>query len=754
MKRLWVVVLIVAGVITAQAQKPNKSINIHPPRPKVGVVLGGGGAKGAAHIGVLKYLEEVGIPIDYVAGTSMGSIIGGLYAMGYSPDELATLIANMNWSEYVGNRIDRSALSTEVRQRTNTLSVIIPFSLDGVVKNKPKRSPISFIPNAYVNNTALINLFNDLCIGYQKEMDFNDLPIPFACVATDVKTGEEIVIRHGSVPTAMRASMAIPGVFSPVYMNGHLLVDGGLVNNFPADVLEDMGADIIIGVEVSGGEKIEDEEMVSLPELLGSLLSNAVSSKREENQMRCNLYLNPDISGYGTLSFTPEAIETLVNRGYQKASEFQAPLSFIKHHIDSINGSPLCKQLHAPKAKNLEEEPVVINAITIKKNDNSQSNWLIRKGGLEIGKPISKKDLDRAVDIYRGTGAFDDIIYNITENGKDSINGEWIDTYKLDMDFKPTQPHIFGLGFRYDTEEGAALLINVNLNGKKFDGSKLNITGRLSYNPKFSITYTYALASVANFNLSYDFRNQHFMMGSINLNYKQHKLSGYVSPFHMLNFNTAVGVSYHSTSFGHFLEYEDIDSTILMPHRIVSPFFNLEYDNRDDANFARHGIFTRIGGHFYYDSKLAENGKSADLCFSFQYNITTKDGSLTFIPQLYGRHIFGFSPHYNLWVHCGGDIAGRHFDEQLPFVGISNIKTLINSAGIIRCDIRYNIYGKHYLTAIYNHLTWNTFKELDHANGVGLRYSYNSIAGPISLTSQWSDLTKKASFYLSLGYYF
>ena len=248
MKRIILLLLVSIWILPLQAQHLVK--HGPKPRPKVGVVFGGGGAKGAAHIGVLKYLEEIGIPVDYVAGTSIGSIIGGLYAMGYSPDELASLIADMNWSEYVGNKIDRSAMSLETRQRSSTFVVNIPFSLDRIIHGKLKDEAIGFIPSAYVNNTALINLFNDLCVGYQKEMDFDDLPIPFACVATDIRTGKEIVIRHGSVPTAMRASMAIPGVFSPVAVGKHLLVDGGLVNNFPADIVKEMGADIIIGVEV------------------------------------------------------------------------------------------------------------------------------------------------------------------------------------------------------------------------------------------------------------------------------------------------------------------------------------------------------------------------------------------------------------------------------------------------------------------------------------------------------------------------
>ena len=156
MKRIVLLLLACLCLMDVYAQGKHKTIKVAPPRPKVGVVLGGGGAKGAAHIGVLKYLEELGIPVDYVAGTSMGSIIGGLYAMGYSPDELAQLIAEMDWSQYVGNSMDRSAMSEESRQRSSTMVVNIPFSLNGLLFKNESSAPVSFMPSAYVNNTALI----------------------------------------------------------------------------------------------------------------------------------------------------------------------------------------------------------------------------------------------------------------------------------------------------------------------------------------------------------------------------------------------------------------------------------------------------------------------------------------------------------------------------------------------------------------------------------------------------------------------
>ena len=154
MKRIIALLAVCIWILPLPAQQ--LKIKLSAPRPKVGVALGGGGAKGAAHIGVLKYLEEIGIPVDYVAGTSIGSIIGGLYAMGYSPDELATLIANMNWSQYVGNSIDRSAMSLETRQRQSTYLVNLPFSLSRLFSSKTDTQAIGFIPSAFVNNMALI----------------------------------------------------------------------------------------------------------------------------------------------------------------------------------------------------------------------------------------------------------------------------------------------------------------------------------------------------------------------------------------------------------------------------------------------------------------------------------------------------------------------------------------------------------------------------------------------------------------------
>lgn len=779
MKKVCLLLVLLSATLFLQAQPKS---NLRPPRLKVGVVLGGGGAKGASHIGALKYIEEMGIPVDYVAGTSMGSIIGGFYALGYSPEELTKLISEMKWSEYIGNKIDRPVLSEEMRLRNSTMLLQVPFSHESLADNKKNSSFISQLPSAYVNNSSLVNLFNDLCIGYQEEMDFNDLPIPFACVATDMITGKEVVLRNGSISTAMRASMAIPGVFSPVMIGDMVLVDGGLVNNFPADVLRDMGADIIIGVEVTSTKTVTADDLKSLPQVFARLLITSTSAKRQENRAMCDVHIVPDISGFGMLSFTPDAIDTLVGRGYKKANEFHDQLLAIKEAVDASAGHPVSKTLRAPHAKNLTNASVLLRSIVVNNVSNRDSRWLIRKGELVVGNSYTKDDIERAMNIYRGTGCYDEITYQIKECDSVHWNSKLSEAYDLSINMKPAQPHVFGLGIRYDTEEGAAILLNVGLNEKRFNGSKLNFSTKLSYNPRINLTYTYSRSSLANFNMSYDYRNEHFRSKGfhnkyVNLHYQQMKANAYISEFHLLNFSTSAGVSYIYTTYdkSSFDVNNPFDSVYYANNAMWAPFVKFQYDNLDDDYFANHGLLTNLGTHFYYMPSTKD--KYFDFSYAFQYYITPNDGRFTIIPQLYGRYVTHINSinslvrYYNIRNTCGGEIAGRHFENQMPFIGLASVEDdmcvmLTNNASILRCDLRYNFYGKHYLTAMYNvAVPWgmwgpggtifiDLFSYLSH--GAGLKYSFNSFLGPVSLTAHWihTDDNNHFGAYFSFGYTF
>lgn len=250
------------------------TISIAQNHPKVGLVLGGGGAKGAAAVGVLKYVEKSGIHIDYIVGSSIGAIIGGLYSVGYRSQQLDSLFTNMDWEKFFSGSISGTQQISDV------------FA-------------------------SWINLPDSI--------DFDTLPIPFRCVAADINTTQEVVLSKGYLAKAMRASMAIPGAFKPVKWGEMLLVDGGMMNNLPVDVAKEMGADIIIAIDLTQNK--HEDRTFSLKETLGIggvldwLVSRPDWKKYNKNRKMADIYINPNLKGFNTASFSSDDIKKMIRIG-------------------------------------------------------------------------------------------------------------------------------------------------------------------------------------------------------------------------------------------------------------------------------------------------------------------------------------------------------------------------------------------------------------------------------------------------------
>ena len=302
--------------MTAQSQKN---------RPKVGVVLSGGGAKGVAHISALRTIEEAGIPIDIICGTSMGSLIGALYSIGYSTSYLDSLVRAQDWTTLLSDRADPSGLTLHQREEQNTYALI-----RGIDSDRPQQGGL-------IRGRNLMRLFQRLCSGYLDSISFDSLPIPFACVATDLVTNTEVDFRSGSLVRAMRASMAIPGVFTPVRIGESVLVDGGLRNNYPADLARRMGADIIIGVTVQGSP-LKAADIGDAATVMMQIIDINTKHKYQDNIEMSDLVMTVDVSGYSAASFTSSAIDTLLRRGRTEALSHWDELLELRRSngIDSI----------------------------------------------------------------------------------------------------------------------------------------------------------------------------------------------------------------------------------------------------------------------------------------------------------------------------------------------------------------------------------------------------------------------------------
>ena len=291
-------------------------------RKKVGVVLSGGGAKGMAHIGVLKVIEKAGIPIDYVVGTSMGSIIGGLYSIGYSPEQLDSMVRRQDWTFLLSDKIPRSEQNLSERDASQKYVFSIPFG-KGVKAE---------VFGGLIRGQNLANLFSELTIGYHDSINFNKLPIPFACVSENIVNGNEVNFHEGVLATAMRASMAIPGVFTPVRLDSMVLVDGGVVNNYPVNVARAMGADLIIGVDVQSELKPAGE-LNSAGAILGQLVNLMGQDLYKKNLKETTTYIKVNVEGYSAASFTPSAIDTLIMRGEEAAMAQDSALMALKSQL-------------------------------------------------------------------------------------------------------------------------------------------------------------------------------------------------------------------------------------------------------------------------------------------------------------------------------------------------------------------------------------------------------------------------------------
>ena len=249
-------------------------------RPTVALVLSGGGAKGTAHVGVIKRIEELGIPVDMVLGTSMGGLVGGLYALGYTTEQMDTIVRNMDWNWALSDRLSREYISYSDMKYKEKYLISIPFFYDKdyfrmKVQDENRFDPVhkhdilhigadnedgadflkknllGSLPSGYIYGQNVSNLISSLTVGYQDPMDFGDLPVPFVCVAADMVSGKAKIWHSGKINDAMRSTMSIPGIFAPVRVDGMVLVDGGLRDNYPTALAREMGADIIIGVDLS-----------------------------------------------------------------------------------------------------------------------------------------------------------------------------------------------------------------------------------------------------------------------------------------------------------------------------------------------------------------------------------------------------------------------------------------------------------------------------------------------------------------------
>ncbi|PIE34081.1 hypothetical protein CSA56_09235 [candidate division KSB3 bacterium] len=420
--------------------------------PKIGLVLSGGGARGFAHIGVLKVLEEVGIPIDYVVGTSMGSIIGGLYAAGYSIDELENVTTEVNWDDVFSDTPPRQMWSFARKQASSKYLFGLGFTRKGFS-----------LPQGITKGQKISTLFSFMTMPVSEIEHFDDFPIPYRAVAADIVTGEEVVLERGSLAEAMRASMSVPGVFTPVEVDGHFLVDGGIVNNLPVDVAQKMGADIIIAVDVSS-ELVGKEQLKNPLSILNQMVGLQMLKVTEAQRKLADVLIHTDLEDYSSTDFNDGlAISALGEKAARRQiGELQALAEKIRKTRPASRTVP-----HSIERK--YEDNYIEDVVLIGDTGDSSVHKFFQ---YYKNEQVDPELIERTVSSIFSTGNYESVTFSLAPGSEE--DGKILN---LKLQKKSVNPHLLRFGMYYKFRQGSSeedkmvLLVNATFNDLTGKGS-------------------------------------------------------------------------------------------------------------------------------------------------------------------------------------------------------------------------------------------------------------------------------------------
>ena len=752
-------------------------------RPTVALVLSGGGAKGAAHVGALRYLEEQGIPVDMVLGTSMGGLIGGLYSIGYSPDFLDSLLTTADWKLLLSDRVPQELIAYQRKKYREKYFASVPFfyavtdlfNRTSDENDKRRREGLHFgagdeagersmmdnlfgsLPSGYIFGHNVSNIFSGLTVGYQDNIDFTTLPIPFFCIAAEMVSGKALLWHEGKLNTALRSTMSIPGIFAPVRTDSLILVDGGIRNNFPTDIAKEMGADIVIGVELSDKSMTYDD-INNLADIIWQAVDILGRDSFENNVSIPDVTIKPDLSGYNMMSFDTESVKDIIGRGYAAALAKSGEIEAIKRRV-----GPDVTEFQSPPAVDVGEIPIVLSAMSFEGITRNEAEYLLGILNIKPLDKVYKKDIEEAVSTILATGSFDFVKYELLGDS---------DMFTLNIICQKGPAHQAGIGMRFDTENVVSAIVNLGLNVHRIRGSAWDFTAKVASNPSFDVHYSmrFPVFPTINVELNNSISNARIISndsfgtdtGDVNFKYRKLTQKFYFSDLNWKKADLRLGMKN---------EYFDVSSLLAASYipseydrRTLSNDFLIFFaegraDTFDSGYFPTHGY--SIGGSYnYVMGGLISEIEPVRIIQLDASRVFHTGNVLDIIPSLYTRFALGEELPMAFMNIVGGSLPGRYFEQQVPFIGINFATPLSNK--MLKADINFRLHltKNNWLSlkgGIIKHsdefdsdLLWTG----DTVIGYGVEYAYNTIMGPLKANVHYSNLTKRVGAYVSFGFDF
>lgn len=707
-------------------------------RPRVGVVLSGGGARGFAHIGALKVIEESGLPIDYVAGTSMGSIVGGLYAIGYDPDTMIRLIREQNWNSIMSDAIPRKYISVDEKMLDRHYLATFPF------RNK-KIQMKSAIYGGEMINLLLARLTSP---AYQIK-NYNDLDIPFLCVATDLETAEAYEMTKGNLQRSIRASMSIPFYFTPVDVDNRLLIDGGLRNNFPVQNLRERDVDIIIGVNVQRDFR-KKEDLNSLAKIMDQIIALTDIDANIKAREEVDIHIKPKISKYGMMDFN--SYDTIIALGEEAAREF---LPQMKRLADSIKNIQDYK-IERPHVTPLDSVYVVSLKIIGVKGDNAD---FIRKS-MAKHYPVNMavSDIETAIMRIYATGFFKDIWYEFQDAPK-GVN--------LVFHCNEKEEETVSIAAHYDTDYGIGILTNITLkNILKFPKrSTISADLNIAEDPYFKLRFHSNVSRKFKYGTDVSvislFMNQ-YDDNVINNSYsvQDNKLDFFTEFMPTLEQQFRLGlVANYVHLRDNLVHTVDADNYDFIGYA----YFNYHLNNEDSPTYASRGWKLNINGKYLVPVIKMEDGSMMGNSIVVRADL---DGSIALGKKLsmklgatVGTSLNGNEPPLSYRFFVGGQSHMKYFDNIISFDGLKFTQLYGDHIALAKISWQYNIYKNIYAIANFNggyvsdnYNEWLT--DDSFVFGCGLTLGMNTMAGPIEVSLMGSNRCSGLVGFLNVGYWF
>ncbi len=744
MKKIVVIGMLCVFALGYSQQTPPEDV-------KVGLVLSGGGAKGLAHIGALKIIEESGVRIDYIGGTSMGAIIGALHASGYTAKQLDSIFEEIDFTTLIADDIPRSAKTFYEKQESEKYALTLPFD----------DFQVSF-PSGLSKGQNVYNLLSQLTSHVNHIEDFNELPIPFFCVATNVESGQEVILDKGYLPRAITASGAIPSLFSPVVVNDTLLIDGGVVNNYPVDEVRSMGADIIIGVDVQDSLRGRDQLRTAF-DVLVQVNNYRTINTMVEKKKRTDVYIDPDIEGYTVVSF--DKGREIITAGEAEAEKFRVLLQDIASRQ---------KKSSRPPVKIEPNDMLDISKVEITGLDKYTRAYVLGKLKLRTPVRTSYKRFNEGINNLSATGNFQDINYKFVPD-KD---GKSI----LQLDLRESDSRVFlRLGAHYDDLFKTAALINVT--GKRLftnnDVASFDfiVGDNIRYNFDYYIDkgYYWSVGMNSSFNffdkdVSVDFIASEGIeppgpeLNQINLQYGDLTNRIYVETLFRRTFQLGIGVEhkwlrYLSKTIG--IDEDDNPRTIFEDTNYFSAYGFLQYDSFDNTFFPKKGFY--FDGDFHLYLLAAGRNESFD-----QFSIAKAKAAYAL--TLFGDLSAMISTEGGFKI---GNESTRSLDFFVGGYGYRPVNNLIPLYGYEALSLRGDTYLKSELTFDYeifknNHINLSAnianvgdklfesgdfIQRIDYT-GYALGYGLETFFGPLEIKYTYSPELDTNEWFVTAGFRF